>query len=551
MAVTITDLRNGGTIFNEADATTGWTGSLTVYTTDPAPVEATGSLGAVVSTTTNNYYYTTGTGIDLSDSLIYVWVRPYGTMDTVANGGVGIVVGDGTNRMAYYVGGSDQVGFRHQVGPVDWVCYLLDTTSLPTGKATISGSEGSMAWTSITDIGARFKTLSKALGNTENCWIDIIRVGDQGLQVTGGGTGTEGNYDEIATADRSTANQQAFGVCRELATGAFGLQGQLVFGDNSGTGSVDFEAVGETVIFEPPPAGVANDRFLLSIVGNSTGSTSVVWTDCSFVCPAGVGAAVVASDADVATVLITGCLFKGFEQGLTFSSDATNGPNHDVNTTTFDGCGAITPGRVDFTDNVVKNSTVAADTSAVLWNLNLDPQNYLAGTSISKGSLAHHAIEFGTSAPTTINLEGMVFSGFNASNGQNDSTFHVLATGGTVTINLTDCTGNVSYKSAGATVVVQNTVTLKVTVIDQDGTGVVGAQTAIYTVTGDTQLMNEDTVTGGIAQESYNYSTDTAVYIRVRKSSTGTTRYVPAVAGGTITQDGLDVTITLREEGVT
>jgi len=98
MAVIITDHR---TIINEADAVTGWTGASALFTADPDPVEATGSIGTTVSTATADAYFTT-TAQNLSDALVYVWVQPNGTMDTLTNGGTGIHLGDGTNRISLH-----------------------------------------------------------------------------------------------------------------------------------------------------------------------------------------------------------------------------------------------------------------------------------------------------------------------------------------------------------------------------------------------------------------------------------------------------------------
>lgn len=127
----------------------------------------------------------------------------------------------------------------------------------------------------------------------------------------------------------------------------------------------------------------------------------------------------------------------------------------------------------------------------------------------------------------------------------------LIANGATaVTLTITDA-ASPSIRSTGSGVVtISNDVTLKVTVKDAGGVAVVSAQTAIYKVSDDTELMNEDTIAGGVAEATYNFDAETAVYIRVRKSSTGSTRYKNAFAGGTITADGLDVVITLQEESV-
>ena len=55
------------------------------------------------------------------------------------------------------------------------------------------------------------------------------------------------------------------------------------------------------------------------------------------------------------------------------------------------------------------------------------------------------------------------FTNYSVSNAQNDSVFNVLATTGTLTISVSGGSGTVSYKTAGATVVVSNDVTVTLT----------------------------------------------------------------------------------------
>ena len=127
----------------------------------------------------------------------------------------------------------------------------------------------------------------------------------------------------------------------------------------------------------------------------------------------------------------------------------------------------------------------------------------------------------------------------------------LIANGATaVTLTITNA-ASPSIRSTGTGIVtISNDVTLTVTVIDEDGNAIVSAQTAIYKQSDDTELMNQDTIAGGIAQATYNFDAVTPVYIRVRKSSTGTTRYENARASGTITADGLNSTITMTVEPI-
>jgi hypothetical protein len=158
--------------------------------------------------------------------------------------------------------------------------------------------------------------------------------------------------------------------------------------------------------------------------------------------------------------------------------------------------GLITAAGADLDDLTVEGSTVEVDESAINWNVATDPDTYTNGLSITKGDSAHHAIEFGTSSPTTINLRNWITSGFNASDSQNDSTFYVARTVGSVTINVFGSTGNFSYKSAGATVtVVVDPVDVEANAIDVDGNDIANARVFLKASDGSGPFPFEETVT--------------------------------------------------------
>ena len=99
-----------------------------------------------------------------------------------------------------------------------------------------------------------------------------------------------------------------------------------------------------------------------------------------------------------------------------------------------------------------------------------------------------------------------------------------------------------------SSVTIQNNVDLTITVLDISGSPIQNAQTAIYQTSDKTQLMNEDTNASGVATESFNFSSNTDIYYRVRKSSTGATRYFNFSGTGTITSAGFSATVTLYED---
>lgn len=504
MAVTITELR---TPINECDATTGWSlsnlSSQSIFSSDPAPIEPSGCLGIQVNNE-NGYVYRT-VSYDLSDTLVYVWARPYGTMNTFANVGVGIVLGDGTNTIAFAVGGSDVAGFKHGVGPHEWTCYLLDTTSLPSTEiVTIAGSAASLSLGSITLFGVYFYTLAKALGGTENCFLDIMRYGAQGIQVTGGGSGTEGSFDDIATAERTSTEDGAYAACRELATTVYGVQAAVTFGDAT-SASTDFESNGETVVFEPPYNGIANDRFWLLVQGNATGTTSVVWSGCTFICPAGIGAELDATDADVDTFTMAGCNVNGFEQGIAFLA-ATTTNTHSVTGCTFDGCGQVVPGWLlqdgTFTGNTISNSTASATGALLLASTGYTSGLDLTDTTFISGGTGH-AIYITQAG--TYDFTDLLFSGYGANDTTNAAVYN--NSGGAVTINASGCTGLTVRNGTSASTTVNQNVTVTLTNL------VTNTEVRVYDDGTTTEVDGIENVTTG--SWSFSYGAGEVVDIRV------------------------------------
>ena len=464
MTVVISDNRTDPTN-GEADSTTGWTGSigLTVKTSEPNPVELTASLGQVVSTTTEDIELAIASRDMSLGELIYVWVLANGIMDTTVNGGIGVMVSDGTDRIGYHVAGSDKAAFRHNSASVSWQCLILDTATLPAIFTARAGAEASLTLTAITAVGAMYKTLAKSVGGAVNCFTDIIRIGNGGLTITGGGTGTEGKFLEIANEDASDVSLKAFGICHEVASGVFGLQGALVFGDAVGTLSVDFKDQDTTVVFED--RGISTDKYKITVASNATGSTDFqlgikVGTDggsngCALTCPVGVGAAFDASDADVELVLLYGGQFANYDQLFKFSADATNGPNHEIFGYTFSGCAQIDIGLVAFENNTIVN-TVDAN-GGILGNRSLTNLTFISdGTG--------HAIYI--TSPGTYSYAGLSFSGYGADNTTDAVVYN--NSGGLVTLNIASDsdTPTVRNGTSATTSVVISPVTLTVTTKD-------------------------------------------------------------------------------------
>jgi len=462
MAITLNELRNE---IDQADSLTGWTGVDVTGTSNPTPIEATDWLGANVGAEIFVSYHTIS-ATNLSDAIIYCWVFSRLALGDTAdtNGGLMIMLADGTpDRIGYKVNGADLAAFRHDQGPTGWQCPALDTTSLPASPYVDAGVAGNIDLTNIVEVGTIVNSLSAAPGMNPTYSVDIMRWLDVtanngcAADIVGGTSGTPGLWSEIATADRQIGNQQAHGLVRELAAGAFGVQGPLRFGNATGSSSSWFEDSNITVVFED--RGFRTDLYKIFITDNGTGTTTFRLHGAALIAPTGVGAEFDAdTDTDVTDVVLdNGSRIAGFIGGIGLQSGHT------------------------VTDTVITDSGQVR--AKLEWNVNTNPDGLLDNMTFDKTSgTAHHAIEFGTAIADAADftLTGCAFgTDFSATEDGSvgDETFHFLDTTGSITLNLVLCTGNFGYRTEGVAVnIVADPITTTVTVTDNDAAPLLGAR---------------------------------------------------------------------------
>ena len=416
-------------------------------------------------------------------------------MASYANGGLRLVVGtDLDNWKAWAVGGYD-------VPPLPygkWVCNPIDPTLTNDGTGYSAGTPPTTNYYAVGSAGILTKVVAKGQPHV----VDIIRYGRAEARFNGG---QSANYATFAGFVALNDAQTARWGLLQAVDGGYLWKGLMTLGYSS---AVDFRDSNRT-IFVQDTRKVASTFNKIEI---RQATSRVDWTGISFIClspstTASKGSFEVIDDADVN---FSGCTFVDM---ATFIFKAAS----DALACTFRRCGQITAPGSNFTGSVVEASTAAADTSALVWNVATDPSGKLDRMTFSKGAAAHHAIEFGTSAPTTINLVGLKFTGFNASDGQNDSTIRVLKTSGTVTINISGSGDTPSIKKeAGCTVNVVNTVTLTLTGL------ISGSDIVILTAGTETELVNVDQNSGTTYAYGYTYSAGTYIDVGVFKAG-----YVP------------------------
>jgi hypothetical protein len=565
MAITLTENRN---LLDAADSLTGWTGHDTLITSNPTPIEDTGCVGANVGAEIFVGYHTISS-TDLSDAVIYCWVFSRlalgDTLDT--NGGLMVMVADATpDRIGYKTNGADIAAFRHDLGPTGWECPALDTTSLP-AFYTSAGSEANLDWTAILEVGTIVNSLSAAPGMNPTYQADIMRWLDPtanngcAITITGGTSGTPGLFSEIATADRQVGNLQAHGIIRQLAAGVTGAQGPIRFGNATGSASSWFEDSNGTFIFED--RGFRTDLYKIFITDNGTGTTTFRLHGYALIAPPGVGAEFDAdTDTDVTDVVIdSNSRIEGYIGGVGLQS------GHICTDTIIALSGQVRANGATMNGSSVLESTVAADTGSLEWNVATDPDGLLDNMTFEMGAADHHAIDFGTafdSSLVSVTLTGVNFNGFGAVDDANASTLRFLATTGTLTLNLIDCLvdgagpvasgGGQNFSiddAAGMTVtVVIAPVTLLITVTDKaDNLPIENVQTSIYLADSPfTELMNEDTTASGIASEQYSGTVPVDIKWRTRKSDElDDPRYFAQSGLGEITTGGFTQAVLMEE----
>lgn len=284
--------------------------------------------------------------------------------------------------------------------------------------------------------------------------------------------------------------------------------------------------------------------------------------------------------------------------GMTFSSCSSIAASScTLDSCTFSNLPASNDTLTTNASTNIDNSTinVTGVTAGNRWCSVADPSIFSGCTFTGSGS-SGHAIRITTAG--TYAFSGNTFTGFGADGSTSAAIYN--DSGGAATINITNGGSTPTYRNGtGASTTINNAVNITITVIDANNNPVPAAQVAVYKTSDNTELMNEDTetvtagsfVTGtkyiivtvgttdftaigaasnaigvvftatgagsgtgtasnGIATQSFNFISNTPIYVRVRKSSTSATKYVPVSTTGTITSAGYSLTATLTSDAI-
>jgi len=389
--------------------------------------------------------YNNGSGVTIpTDGAVLFWIvhATMNSTNTFANGGVRVLVGSSTSAYKrYYVDGSDTNVFG------GWKLAAVDPS--------LAGS--------TTDVGSPTSTRQYFGGTADMVGgptkgspfgIDAIRYGRCELRSENGETS---NYATFLGANAySTDVTRRWGLL-SFDKGSYFMSGLFVMG-TSGT-AVDFRDSNRQIFIRDHDK--VNANFNGFEVRNS--SSIVQWTNISVQALGTVSKGRWVTTAG--TVTLTDCQFTDMNTFDFLSSGTMSG-------CTWRRCNTITAPGTTMTTCQFRVPSVAADTAAVIWDTTTDTDGKLDGSTFTKGTNAHHAIRFSQYA-SSFTLRNLVFSGFHASDGNNDSALYFPDTGSdrSWTVNLVGCTGNISFKKvrSGDTVtLVIDPVSLNIHVQDID-----------------------------------------------------------------------------------
>jgi len=354
--------------------------------------EGTGCEGGQISAGTIQFTRTI-TSADLSASSLHGWMLLWNNPDTFTVAGFGIVVGDGTNTIAYAVGGTGTPDVQGVFFKNGWQSFQLNCASPPTDFVVIAGSEASLNMAAITTIGYYMDATETALGKVDNCFVDIMYKylnANYPARIEGGTSGSPATFGDLADNDFSSAADKAYGIMYEVDTGVFEVQAPIAIGDN-GTGASYFKSENEEIIFIDKP--VSNFKF--DLIGNSTGQNEAYFIGVTL---RGTNSSIDPtldwSDTNFEYIQVDACIFLA----IGTIDLATTSVNRFIRNSIFDSCGIITVSTMEFKDSTVRNAVVGILLSSTSHNI--------SGISFTDNTVA---IRFDTAG--TFSLANCPFSG--------------------------------------------------------------------------------------------------------------------------------------------
>ncbi|GIU69077.1 MAG: hypothetical protein KatS3mg002_0313 [Candidatus Woesearchaeota archaeon] len=492
-------------LIDNCSSITNWSAnSIEVY--NDFYIEGTSSLGAALRTVGNNDFTRSNLNLNLTNTHLRIWVNTNTSsgMNTKANGGLQVFIGDGTNTGYWYLEGADTYAGG-------WIQLVVDTQSTP-NAGTIPN------WSAITTIGIRINLLSQQR-NVDNTWVDGVRHGNK-LIITGGTQSNPGTFEEIYQIDKANA----YGIVSKKG-GVYYIRGTLQFGN--GVTDTYFKDSGQIIVFEDIPVNA--NAYNINIVGGSGVVTDFQLGEKSgtsgingcFISTAGTKQfAFNANDSNI-NFKLYGTTIKNAST-ISLPPDSVN---NEILNCSFDKCGEILANTCK-----IQNSTIS---NALNRGIRIDSVSHnVSGVSIIS---CVHGIHFPNTG--TYTLDNIKFLS-NTYDIENSST-------GSLILNLINGSNASTYENTGGgTTTINNSVPITIRGVKTGAEPVDYVRVRVEKISDGTAILSDyanqtDELNSGYykATTTYNYLGDVSVIIKARYKG-----YLPFVTTGTITSSGLDVT---------
>lgn len=364
----------------DCESTTNWSGDGTLTTDASFKKQGTYGVGVNVDietlTVKCDLASERGSNQNLTNVVIYFWANHIlpPAMDSWANGGLRLYLEDSAgNYSEWYVAGNDS----YEGG---WRRFAVDTATTPDAVS------GTLNLASVQYIGLTIKDTVKFKA-PEEIYFDyfVYHANNTYAYTVTGGASAPRDFAELASQDAATG----YGIFVEnLEKGLYYQVGPIRFND-TGTSSLTFADSNQIITtygtyrsFTTGNRGsaeslVATGQYDWTVTGNATGTTSFTLgsksgnegiTGCVFKQGSTNDPLMTfdATNTNVNTFKIYGCTFIDIG---TFKTPASSA-NREVLSTTFSGCGTITPDTCKFEYCTIVSSTgVALDLSSTSHNV--------------------------------------------------------------------------------------------------------------------------------------------------------------------------------------
>jgi len=541
-----------GTRLNSSDSSVGW-GNYNTGGGSPAseaanayqqdtPGSAVGAVGKKVNTTnpgTRIGVDYLGSAVDYSGNNLWfckVYVSDAFDLNTTWGVEVAIGSGNGSNFYQYNLAGSGANNDQYLTYPSQGG-YILTAIS-PNVLLWAESQSGTLNQAAVIwyAVGATF---IGGFAKSENVAMDAIDYGEGLIVTRGDGAGPVASFIDFLDFDQNIKSNR-YGVVSGSAN-SMQARGKLVVGDRNSLVPTVFVS-GNTIVTFIDGYVDSNQQGVEVFLNNALDDITIT-----------------------NTIIGGGRIYGGFDTRPDFKVSGTAGifrsssnlRNHNEITYTS-ACnidGADIECKTLINAGEIKNTIIRTDAITPLPTLNNTVPAAFGSTRIHDcefiQSGTFHAMRF--SAGNTYNLTNITFTNYGA-NGTTTSAIQILSALGTVTINVNG--GNTpTYTSNGATVVINNTKTVRVSVFDvETNLPVAGARVLLEAGAGGDLTLGTDVLSGvtdanGIIEDTgFSYTNNQAVTGRVRKATTGTL-YKQSIISGTITSSGFDVNIfMIRDE---